>query len=267
MLSEDTLDVSDHFVTSPRGKLFARKWRPAQTHDDRAPVVLVHDSLGSVELWRNLPSLLAVRTGRTIIAYDRLGFGSSDPHPGKLSADFVADEARTYLPALLDGLGVGNVALLGHSVGGAMAAVFAAALGDRCTALVTESAQTFTEDVTLDGIRAAKVSFAEPGQIDRLERYHGAKARWVLDAWVGTWLSQAFASWDIGNDLRKIRSPVLAIHGDNDEFGSLVHPKRIAELTPGGAVTCIIETCGHVPHREKPDLVLQAVAEFLGRAG
>lgn len=266
-MSEGILDVSDHFVTSPRGKLFAREWRPAQMCDDRAPIVLVHDSLGSVELWRNLPSLLAARTGRAIIAYDRLGFGSSDPYPGKLSADFVADEARTYLPALLNGLGIGKVALLGHSVGGAMAAVFAAALGDRCTALVTESAQTFTEDVTLAGIRAAKVSFAEPGQIGRLERYHGAKAQWVLDAWVETWLSQAFASWDIGNDLRKIRSPVLAIHGDNDEFGSLIHPKRIAELAPGGAVTRIIEGCGHVPHREKPDTVLQTLAEFLAQAG
>lgn len=263
----EILEVSDHFVTSPLGKLFAREWRPAQMHDDRAPIVLVHDSLGCVELWRNLPSLLAVRTGRAIIAYDRLGFGSSDPYPGKLSADFVADEARTYLPTLLNGLGIGKVVLLGHSVGGAMAAVFAAALGDRCAALITESAQTFTEDVTLAGIRAAKVSFAEPGQIGRLERYHGAKARWVLDAWVETWLSQAFASWDIGSNLRKIRSPILAIHGDNDEFGSLIHPKRIAELAPGGAVTCIIEECGHVPHREKPDLVLQTVAEFLARAG
>jgi hypothetical protein len=74
-----------------------------------------------------------------------------------------------------------------------MAVATAAHFADDCAALVTESAQSFVEDRTLTGIRAARAAFEQPGQVERLERYHGAKARWVLDAWIGTWLDPVFA--------------------------------------------------------------------------
>ncbi|MNG34865.1 hypothetical protein D3C84_1214630 [compost metagenome] len=56
---------------------------------------------------------------------------------------------------------------------------------------------------------------------------------------------------------------MLAIHGDGDEFGSELHPQRIARLTDGPSQVLMIEGCGHVPHKEQPDVVLQAVAELL----
>ncbi len=264
-MQPEHIDITDHRVPTPLGGLFARIWRPARLVGSCAPVILVHDSLGCVELWRDLPRQLALASGRAIVAYDRLGFGRSDPHSGRLTADFVANEAHAALPAVLDGLGIREACLLGHSVGGAMAAVSASLLGQRCTGLVTESAQTFAEDVTLVGIRAARTAFAKPGQLERLARYHGAKAQWVLDAWIETWLSDAFAAWDIAEDLKKITCPVLSIHGDNDEFGSTVHPARIAQLSAGSTSTCILEGCGHVPHREKPEIVVQAITDFLSR--
>ena len=75
-----------------------------------------------------------------------------------------------------------------------MALHCAAEFASDCEALITESAQVFAEDRTLQGIRAAREQFRDAGQLERLARYHGDKARWVLDAWIGSWLHPGFAS-------------------------------------------------------------------------
>jgi pimeloyl-ACP methyl ester carboxylesterase len=167
------------------------------------------------------------------------------------------------VPALCESLGLEQLVLLGHSVGGAMAVATAARHPSLCRGVITIASQAFVEDRTVAGIRDAKGAFAEPGQLDRLARYHGDKARWVLDAWTETWLSPAFANWTQDDDLGRIACPLLALHGDRDEYGSLRHPERIVARStgPGRAVT--IENCGHVPHREQPDRVIAEIAGFL----
>ena len=262
--SSGGVTATDHWIGTDQGTLFARRWVPSDIRgDDPAPIVLFHDSLGCVELWRDFPEQLAVATRRSVVAYDRLGFGRSDEHPGALPLTFIRDEAAAVMPRVCDALGIDTIVPFGHSVGGGMAIATAARWPDRCTAVVTESAQTFVEDRTRAGLEAARVEFARPGQLDRLARYHGAKARWVLDAWIETWLSPAFADWHLDDDLRDVRCPALALHGDHDEYGSPEHPGRIARLTQGPSKGVILEGLGHVPHREQPARVLAEVAEFL----
>jgi len=255
--------VTDLFIEAAGGKRFVRIW--GDLGAGAAPIVLLHDSLGSVELWRDFPGRLAGATGRAVVAYDRLGFGRSDPYPGLLAADFVREEARSSLPALQAQLGIARMILFGHSVGGGMSVCTGAALPEVVVAVVTESAQAFVEDRTLAGICEAEKGFQEPGQMDRLARYHGDKARWVLEAWTKTWQSPRFADWTLDAELRRLRCPVLAMHGDRDEYGSRLHPERIGSLSPGGGEVTIFEDCGHVPHREKPEAVLQAVTGFVGK--
>lgn len=256
------MTTSEIFVDTPHGRLFTHVWHhPAGT--DRTPIVLLHDSLGCVALWRDFPSALSTATGRVVVAYDRLGFGASDPHPSRLALDFVTDEPRRGLLPVADALRIDRMILFGHSVGGGMAIAAAATAPERVVAVVTESAQAFVEERTLAGIRAARASFQAPEQLARLARHHGAKARWVLDAWTETWLDPAFAGWTLDAELRRVRCPVLALHGDEDEFGSVAFPERIARLPtpPGRAV--VVARCGHVPHREHPDLVLRAVVDLV----
>ena len=262
--------TSDHWMTTERGRLFGRAWVPSArrrgTSAD-ATILLFHDSLGCVALWRDFPGQLALATNRAVVAYDRLGFGRSDPYPGALPPTFVRDEAVTVVPrlreALRDVVGLDALIPFGHSVGGGMAVATAAHLGDACAALVTESAQSFVEDRTLAGIRAARATFQQPDQVERLARYHGAKARWVLDAWIETWLAPAFADWSLDDDLRRVRCPTLVLHGDADEYGSVRHPERIARLTRSPSRSVVLEGCGHVPHREQPTRVLDEVTRFL----
>jgi pimeloyl-ACP methyl ester carboxylesterase len=205
-------------------------------------------------------------TATEVIAYDRLGFGQSTARLGRPSADFVTDEARRFFPALRRGLGLTRFALFGHSVGGAMALAIAAAERDGCLAVITEAAQAFVEARTLEGIRAARAEFDCPEQFAKLTRWHGAKAGWVLDAWAEVWLSSEFHSWSLDEQLAAVRCPVLAIHGDRDEYGSVAFPRRIVAGVSGPSELAILEGCGHVPRRERRADVLRLVASFLGRA-
>jgi pimeloyl-ACP methyl ester carboxylesterase len=254
--------VEDTRVDVDGGRIFVRQWTP-DAAASVPPLVLLHDSLGSVELWRDFPAALARCLGRRVIAYDRLGFGRSSACERAPSLDFILEEAQAHFPALRDALGLERYGLFGHSVGGAMAVVIAALDGTRCRLIVTESAQAFVEARTLDGIRAAQAQFENADAFARLERWHGAKARWVLDAWTQAWLDPAFADWNLDAWLPRVCCPVLAIHGDRDEYGSAAFPERIARGVQGPAECVILDGCGHVPHRERPERVLALVSRFL----
>ena len=230
---------------------------------DYPPIVLLHDSLGSVEQWREFPETLAAATKREVVAYDRLGFGRSTQRVGRPSVDFVLEEAVSFFPALKKALGLTRFALFGHSVGGAMALAIAAGESQACRAVVTEAAQAFVEPRTLAGIRAARARFEDPKRFERMVRWHGEKARWVLDAWTEVWLSPDFLSWSLDEQLRKVTCPVLAIHGDVDEFGSVEFARRIARGVVGRSELAILGGCGHVPHRERKEQVLRLTASFL----
>lgn len=263
------LSIATHedYVSTPAGTLYVKSWVPAVNPSSSAlaPVVLFHDSLGSVELWREFPEQLATSLGRKIIAYDRPGFGKSYPRTDNLEADFIINEASGPFAAIRTALGIENFIAFGHSVGGAMAAVCAVSFPNNCIALITEAAQAFVEDRTVEGIRNAKQVFAQEGQIDRLRKYHGEKAEWVLRAWTGTWLSEDFRSWTLNEILAKVSCPVLAIHGEDDEFGSVLHPELYTSLPAGRCLMELLKDCGHVPHREKPDVVTAAVNDFVAQ--
>lgn len=243
--------------------VFARVWGGAERCRHHPTFLLFHDSLGSVELWRDFPAVLAQVTRCPVIAYDRVGFGQSAASEARLGDHFYGDEAETSVPALLSHLGVWRLIPFGHSVGGSMAIVTGGHFADMTLAVVTESAQAFVESRTVAGLREAKTTFADPGQLARLARYHGDKATWVLDAWLETWLRPSFAHFSLDDALGRLRCPVLALHGDRDEFGSRAHPERIVAHAPAGSEMVLLRDCGHVPHRERQADVLHAVTRFL----
>jgi pimeloyl-ACP methyl ester carboxylesterase len=146
-----------------------------------------------------------------------------------------------------------------------MAVIAAARFPTLCRAVITESAQAFVEPRTLHSIAKAKVRFAAAEELAKLERYHGNKARWIVDAWTDTWLTAEFRDWSLLADLARVTCPLLAIHGDQDEYGSMAFPEALSSMTAGSAEKLILRECGHVPHREQEFSVLDAVAEFLGR--
>ena len=142
-------------------------------------------------------------------------------------------------------------------------AINIAANDKECDGLVTLAAQAYVEDITLNGIIQAKKIFAQPGQIARLEKWHPQKASWVLSAWTDRWLDDAFRQWSLDYCIKNVSCPVLAVHGDQDEYGSNGFPEFISSKTSGPATQLILKDCGHVPHKEKTEEVLNAIFAFI----
>jgi pimeloyl-ACP methyl ester carboxylesterase len=259
-----SIKVEELKVEVAGGSVFIKKWTP-EIVLTKSPLILLHDSLGSVDLWRYFPSVLAENLSRCVVAYDRLGFGQSDARDELPSMEFIEEEATEYFPAIKRYLSIQHYSLLGHSVGGGMAINIASSDPD-CEAVVTVSAQAFVEELTVKGIKDAKQIFEQPEQIARLEKWHGSKAKWVLQAWIDVWLSAEFANWNLKASISSVRCPVLVIHGENDEYGSVAFPKFISENTVGQTDMLLLKNCGHMPHKEKPQEVIVAVKKFFGAA-
>lgn len=250
-------------ITLPQaaGEVLVQEWLP-DTDSGAAPVLLFHDSLGSIALWRGLPEALARASGRRVIAYDRLGFGQADRRSDTVSGNFVLEEAAVVVPQLRAALGLGPFVAMGHSVGGGMAVCTAARHAD-CTGLISIAAQAFNDDHIHTGVSAAKAAFAEPGAVERLARYHGERAAWVLSAWIETWLSAGFADWSLRPLLADVRCPALVIHGADDEYGGPDHARTLAGGVSGPAELVILPGHGHMPHREDEAGVLARICTFL----
>lgn len=249
-------------VATPAGRLYIKEWLPETLASD-TPIILLHDSLGSAQLWKSFPELLASRLSRRVIAYDRLGFGQSDARIEPPSVDFIKEESSSYFPAIKAHCAIQKYSLLGHSVGGGMSLNIAANDKD-CESVISISAQAFVEDITLEGIISAKEMFSKPGQLERLAKWHGAKAEWVLAAWTETWLSPEFAQWSLGYCIKDVTCPVLVIHGENDEYGSQAFPDYIAGNVSAVATKKILKDCGHMPHHEKSREVIDSIVGFIG---
>lgn len=232
---------------------------------DAAPtLVFLHEALGCVAAWRSFPRALADRLGFGAFVYSRAGFGRSGPGVMPLPLDYHQREALECLPELLNQAGIRQAVLVGHSDGGTMALLHAGVMRDpRVRAVVTMAAHVFNEDVTIQGIEAAKReyrdSFRQP-----LTRYHGNKASAVFCGWSDIWLSPAFRSWTIAPALAGITQPLLAVQGENDRYGTLAQVDAIVEGVSGPAERLIMHACGHVPHLEKKDELVDAVARFVG---
>jgi pimeloyl-ACP methyl ester carboxylesterase len=111
---------------------------------------------------------------------------------------------------------------------------------------------------------SAQEPFATTDLPERLARYHGEKVPAVAAASIDTWLSPPFRGWNIERYLAAIACPVLAIQGQDDEFGTVAQVRAIVD--GAGAEAFLIPGIGNTPHREARDTVLVAAAEFITRA-
>lgn len=253
-------------IPTPSGTIQVQCWEATQGHDAAlAPIVLLHDSLGCIRLWRDFPERLAAASKRRVIAYDRPGFGQSDPHPGELVVpDFIADEARDTFAVIRRALGVGPFIVIGHSVGGCMGICIAAQHPAECIGLVTLAAQAIMEDYTRAGVREGQEIFSHPGHVQPLVQYHGDKARWVLDAWIGAWLSPAMEGWHLTTELQSLQCPTLVVQGERDEYCSMRQAEHIMQHAGAHASLLRLPKCGHSPHRERQAELMAALLPWLG---
>lgn len=231
-------------------------------HENRdPPVVMLHEGLGSVAMWKDFPDKLAARTGHRVLAYSRHGYGRSDAIKAPRAPEFMHDEARIALPALRDVLGLERPILFGHSDGGSIALVHAGDGRWPVAGVIVLAPHLFVEAFSLRSIRRARELYETTDLRERLGRYHDDVDS-AFRGWNDIWLDERFEAWNIEADVARVDCPILAIQGLDDEYGTMEQIDRIARLCPGARL-CKIEMCGHSPHRDQPHEVLRVTAEFV----
>jgi pimeloyl-ACP methyl ester carboxylesterase len=225
--------------------------------------VFLHEGLGSIELWRDFPSTLAKTTGCDALIYDRWGHGKSDPLDARRTLRYVHDEALVSLPEVLRKAGVEDVVLIGHSDGGSIALLFAAHYPEFVRGLITEAAHVFVEDITLEGIRQSVGLYEITDLKEKLARYHGENTERIFRGWCDTWLSPEFRNWNIEECLPQITRPILVIQGEDDQYGTEAQVEAITKQVSGARESLLIPDCGHTPHHEARDKVVQAMTQFI----
>lgn len=227
------------------------------------PLVLLHEGLGCVAMWRDFPQALAAATGCRVIAYSRPGYGHSQAYAEARTPRYMHHEGEVVLPALLAALGIDKPVLIGHSDGGSIALICAGAHPELPLAVAVMAPHEFVEEATLAGIRAAREVWQTTDWPKKLARYHADAPRVFAD-WNDCWLSPAFRDWNIEDTLPRIPCPVLALQGEDDEYATMRQIEVIAEQVPGTELHKLAN-CGHSPQRDQEAAVLAALAAFVSR--
>jgi pimeloyl-ACP methyl ester carboxylesterase len=265
---------------------------PALAPGPLPPVVLLHGYGDTADCWRRVVPALQRR--RRVIAIDTPPFGRSGNPPAPFDEDLVGcyDE---FFPALFDELEVASAALVGHSMGGAMALTFAlqhpsrverlvliapAGLGDRAPwwwhAIAGRwinwpALLRLPNPVARPAVKAALRSFLEDrlvhdtramGEvIEHFVHLHGGprELRHLIDT------GRALMSGYTGTLLARsaeLDAPVLMLWGREDRLAPAEHAQAFGQ-TVGHARVEVLENCGHYPQLELPAHVTTVIREFL----
>lgn len=231
---------------------------------DAAPsLVLLHEGLGSIALWKDVPKQLAQRTGCGVLVYSREGYGASSPLRNARSPSYMHYEAETVLPALLDEFGIEQPPILiGHSDGASIALIYAGSGAPAPAGLVLEAPHVFVEDVTVAGIEAARHAYEATDLRRKLARYHSDVDE-AFGGWNDIWLSPDFRDWNIEAYLPATACPILMIQGRDDQYATTAQLDAIARQTAGRVETAVLDDCGHSPHHEQREATLDLIVGFV----
>jgi pimeloyl-ACP methyl ester carboxylesterase len=224
-------------------------------------IVMLHEGLGSITMWRDFPQQLAQRTGCGLLLYSRYGHGKSQRLAEKRTVDFMHHEADVVLPELLHYFQIDRPIVLGHSDGGSIALIHAATHPNVVRGLILEAPHVFVEDFGLRSIKKIGELYDGSQLRTSLRRYHDHPDE-MFWGWNHIWLDPEFRSWNIEAYLDGITCPLLVIQGERDEYGTVAHVQAITTRMRG-AESLLLSNCGHAPHRDQTAITLDAISRFI----
>jgi len=246
------------YVTVDGKRLETLRYPPS---GEKPTIVMLHEGLGCVSMWKDFPEQLAKSTGCGVLVYSRYGHGKSERLAEKRSVDFMRHEAEAVLPELLERCEIEAPILLGHSDGGSICIIYAATALRKPGALVLEAPHVFVEDLSVSSISTIRAAYETTDLRQKLAHYHDHVDE-TFWGWNDIWLDPRFRSWNIEEYLNAVRCPVLVIQGENDEYGTLMQVEAIKARLPS-TETLVLSECGHSPHRDQPARTLAAISRFV----
>lgn len=231
----------------------------------KAPLVILHEGLGSVSAWGMFPQSLADVTHRRVLAYDRQGYGRSPAESdGPWPADFMHREAAR-LARVLREEDISETVLVGHSDGATIALLYPSLAGEDdpgVLGIVSLSAHVMVEPISIAAITDLRNTVGN-GLSARLARHHD-DADTLFERWSEVWVSDRFRPWAIDRELSSVTCPVLAIQGTDDGYGTRLQLKRVATGVGGTVEVHELAGVDHWPHREATETVLSLITQFCG---
>ena len=227
-------------------------------------IVLLHEGLGCITLWRSFPEQLAIRTGCGVFVYSRAGYGTSDTVPLPRPLDYMTREAQA-LSGILDTLNINKAVLLGHSDGASIAAIYAGSTQDhRIRGLILLAPHFFVESISIEAIKQARKEYYSGTLREKLSIYH-QDVDAAFNGWCDAWLNKDFKSFNIADNIDYLRIPTLAIQGVDDPYGTLAQIDELEQRSYAPVEKLILTNCKHAPHLEKQQECLSAIQFFLKR--
>jgi 2-hydroxymuconate-semialdehyde hydrolase len=243
------------------------------------PVLLLHGFPTSSFLWRREAWLLAQRM--RVIVPDLLGYGRSEKAEG---ADLSEPAQAGYMRELLTGLGIEELAVVGHDLGGAIAQMLALDGGPRVQALVLLDSACF-DAWPIEGVKLLQAATPEqqtPEFIESVVRltfdlgvsHDGRLDEAALRAYLEPWLE------DPGGFFRATRSitggglagrdaeladldiPTFILWGEDDPFLDASLGERLGEALPGSTLA-LLPGCSHYVNEDAPQTVGPLIYEYL----
>src|SRR5574343_68363 len=208
--------------------------RVEQNRNDQVILVFLHEALGSIGQWKAFPELLCKKLQLDGFVYERQGHGNSSPFSNERTATYLHDYAWNELSELIQTAFPSDkkIILVGHSDG-----------------------------ETIAGIQPA-IDAYEAGKLVGLTKFHGNKTEALFYAWSNTWKSPDFKNWNICKDIQTIACPVLALQGATDQYGTEKQLELIKQNVAGRVKTVMLPNCGHHPHLEFQDAVMNEIQQF-----
>jgi len=227
-------------------------------------IVLLHEGLGSVSMWRDFPDILAKVTGCSVLAYSRQGYGASTPRQTPWPLSYMHEEAQDILPRFLDAIGFQDGILVGHSDGGSIAAIHAgSSVHKGVKGIVLIAPHFFTEDEGIAAIEQAKIAYETTDFREKLSKYHGDNVDCAFWGWNGAWLHPDFRKWDLQEFIPKITVPVQGVQGLDDQYGTMKQLSVLSDKLSFEPCIKAIPDCGHSPHKEQCDITVAQINEFV----
>lgn len=232
---------------------------------DAPTLVLLHEGLGCIALWRDFPAALAATTGMSVFVYSRAGYGRSDLADLPRPLDYMTIEATDVLGPVLDAIGLRRAILVGHSDGATIAAIYAGSVADyRVRGLVLMAPHFFAEDMGLAAIAEAKDAFDTGNLRAGLAKYHNDPDN-AFRGWNDSWLHPDFKDWNVADVIDHLRVPTLAIQGRDDQYGTLAQIAEIETRAYAPVEKLILDNSRHAPFLDQADAVTEAIAAFCTR--
>lgn len=246
------------------GHKIAYRWVNNEFDQSKPVIVFLHEGLGCMKQWKDFPAELCSLTGFNGLMYDRYGYGESESINEPRNDDFLRREACCTLPEILQKLNITDkIILFGHSDGGTIALFYASCFPDKINCLIAVAPHVFLEDISIRSISMAVREFNQGNLEKKLSRHHKDNTKKMFESWVGIWLDEKVRNWNMFKELTQIKSPILIIQGEKDNYGSFLQIDNIFKYVNGEVYGFFLNNCGHFPHFEFKQEVLSETAQFI----